>query len=133
MVSQVNEICYCTCTLCVHVIWKYFDSKKSAGEHATLYQLRNLLHCTNVVSKLMKDINACYDYFKLVVTCHILAASLQTLQMKSLGDTPFSSLISGCSQPFVSKLLTTLFISSSTSAVGQPMTQFTNTVNNSWA
>ena len=70
------------------VIWKYFYSKKSAKEHGTMYQLRNLLHRTNVVSKPAKDFNACDDFFNLIVTSHILTASLEVFHMNSLHDTP---------------------------------------------
>ena len=47
-----------------------------AAEHGTLYQLRDLVHRTNVVSDPVKDFNACDNFIILVVTCHILTASL---------------------------------------------------------
>lgn len=77
----------------LQVIWKYFFSTKSAAEHGTLYQLRNLVHRTNVVSDPAKDFNACDDFIVLVVTCHILAASLEVFGMKSLSDTPVLPLL----------------------------------------
>ncbi len=72
----------------LQVVWKYFYSKKSTGEHGTLYQLRNLVNRSNVVVDPVKAFNACDDFLKLVVTCHILTASMEVLGMKSLGDTP---------------------------------------------
>ena len=83
------------CILCfLQVIWKYFYSKKSAREHGTLYQLRNLLGRTRLTSKPVNNFNACDDFFKLVITCQILAASLEVLGMKSLSDTPSSTVLS---------------------------------------
>ena len=43
---------------------------------------------TNVGKDPSKDFNACDDFFVLVVSCHIIAAALTMLQMKSLNDTP---------------------------------------------
>ena len=43
---------------------------------------------TNVVKKPKNDFNACDDFFVLVVSCHIIAAALATLKMKSVSDTP---------------------------------------------
>ena len=72
----------------LQVIWKNFYSTKSAGEHGTLFfQLRNLIHRTNVVADPVKDFNACDDFVILVVTCHILTAALKVLGMDSLNDT----------------------------------------------
>ena len=69
------------------MIWKYFYSKKSVREHGTLYQLRNILHRTNV-SQPDKDFNACEDFFVIVIDSHILAAALQVLGMESIHDQP---------------------------------------------
>ena len=72
----------------LEVIWKYFYNISSAREHATMYQLRNLINRTNVVSKPKVNFNACDDFFEITVSAHILAAALEVLDMKSLGDTP---------------------------------------------
>lgn len=48
-------------------------------EGGTLYQLRNLINCRNVVSNPSKDVNACEDFFVLVVTVHILVAGMDIL------------------------------------------------------
>ena len=66
----------------------------SAGEHGTMYQLRNLLARTNVNENPQKDFNACDDFFQLIITSHILAASLEFLKMESLIDTPSEDVIS---------------------------------------
>jgi len=60
----------------------------SAGEHGTLYQLRNKLNHTNVVKDPKNDFNACDDFFDVVISDHIIAAFLVSLKMKSTSDTP---------------------------------------------
>lgn len=70
------------------VIWKYFYSTQSSGEHGTLYQLRNKLNRTNVVKKPSRDFNACDDFLVLTIKSHIIAASLTLLGMKSVKDIP---------------------------------------------
>ena len=77
----------------LQVIWKYFYSRDSAGEHGTLYQLRNLIKRTNVVSDPANNFNACNDFLNLITTCQILTASLQVLGMESLSDVPSSSIV----------------------------------------
>lgn len=79
-------VIYSVCVL--QVIWKYFYSTRSSGEHCTLYQLRNKLNRTNVVKKPSRDFNACDDFFVLTVKSHILAAALTLLGIKSLKDIP---------------------------------------------
>ena len=69
------------------MIWKYFYSKKSGREHGTLYQLRNVLHRTNV-SKPDKDFNACDDFFVIIVNSHILAAAFHSPQHEICLDNP---------------------------------------------
>ncbi len=49
---------------------------------------------TNVVKKPVRDFNACDDFFKLIVTCHILTASLEVLGMDSLTGTPSPAVLS---------------------------------------
>jgi len=61
---------------------------QSAGEHGTLYQLRNKLNRTNVVKDPKNDFNACDDFFDVVISGHIIAAVLVSLKMKSTSDTP---------------------------------------------
>lgn len=80
-------------TLCMQVAWKYFYSTGSAGEHGTMYQLRNLIGRSNVTANPVHRFNECDDFFKLLVTCHILVAAMQLLQMKSLEDTPCLSTV----------------------------------------
>lgn len=53
-----------------------------------MYQLRNVLHRTNVVNKPSHDFNACDDFLRLVTTSQVLYASLNTLCMNSLSDGP---------------------------------------------
>ena len=65
----------------------------SASEHGTLYQLKNLIHRTNVVFKPSTDFDACNDFFILVVTCHVLTAAMSILGMESLSATPSNDVI----------------------------------------
>ena len=66
---------------------------KSAGEHGTLYQLRNLLHRRSVGKKPKKDVNSCEDFLVTIVTTHALAATMKILGMDSLAAVPSSPLI----------------------------------------
>ena len=36
----------------------------------------------------LDDFNACDDFFKLIITSHILTAAMTLLKMRSLGDQP---------------------------------------------
>lgn len=67
--------------------WKYY-STLSAAEHGTMYQLRNLIGRSNVNADPIHKLNECEDFFKLVVTCHILVAAMEILRMKDLNDIP---------------------------------------------
>ena len=69
-------------------MWKHFYSLDSAGEHGTLYQLRNLLNRSNVVEKPSRDFNACEDFLFLIVHSQVIMTALTTLKMKSLNDAP---------------------------------------------
>ena len=66
------------------LVWKYYYSPKSSGQHGTLYQLRNLLNRTNVVSDPMDNYNACDDFFVTMIQCHIIAAAIKMLGMEDL-------------------------------------------------
>ena len=65
----------------------------SAREHSTLYQLRNLINRKNVINKPKSNFNACDDFFEVIITAHILAAAIEVLGMKSLGDTPSEEIV----------------------------------------
>jgi len=62
-------------------------------EGGTLYQLRNLINRRNVVSDPSKDVNACEDFFVLIVTAHILVAAMDILGMNAMNDIPDETLI----------------------------------------
>ena len=53
-----------------------------------MYQLRNLIGRTNISGDPTHKFNEADDLFKLLVTCHMLAAALKHLQMKTLSDVP---------------------------------------------
>ena len=53
-----------------------------------MYQLRNVIGRNNVVTVPLDDFNACDDFFKLIITSHILTAAMTLLKMSSLGDQP---------------------------------------------
>jgi len=69
-----------------------------AREHGTLFQLCNLINHTNVSGKTKGNFNSCDDFFVLVITCHVLAAAMEYLGMKSLYDTPVESVVPNASQ-----------------------------------
>ena len=76
-----TQVCF------LDVIWKYFFNPCSGREHATLYQLKNVINRTHV-TKPKNDFNSCNDFFEIVMTGHILAAALEMFGMESLDDTP---------------------------------------------
>lgn len=79
----------------IQVLWKCFYSMKSAGEHGTLYQLRNLLNRSNVVKDPTKDFNACEDFLLLVASSLVTVAAMTLLGMKSLTDRPSKATVLG--------------------------------------
>ncbi len=46
----------------LQLVWKYFYSSKSSNDHGTIYQLKNLINRTNVVTKPLKSFDACEDF-----------------------------------------------------------------------
>ena len=75
--------------LCLlQIAWKYFYSAKSAGEAGTLFHIRNTIGRSNVSVDPIRKFNECDDFFKLVITCHVLVAAMKSLHMKTLQDTP---------------------------------------------
>ena len=72
----------------MQVFWKHFYSLDSAGEHGTLYQLRNLLSCSNVVKKPSRDINACENFLFLIIRSQVIITALTTLKMMYVNDAP---------------------------------------------
>ena len=77
----------------IQVIWKHFYSIFSSGDHGTLYQLRNKVNCTNVVKDPKNDYNACDDFFTLIISSHVIAATLSMLKMNSMNDTPSADVL----------------------------------------
>ena len=82
----------------IQVIWKYFYSMNSAEQHGTRYQLRNRLNRRNVVKNPKSDFNACHDFINLITSSHLVAATLETLNMKSVHDVPDDSVIEGANE-----------------------------------
>ena len=72
----------------LQVIWKRLYNTLSATDHGTLQQLRNLINRQNTISDPSRDVNACEDYFILVVTCHVLCAAMKVLNMENLQQFP---------------------------------------------
>ena len=79
--------------LYLQIIWKYFFNASSAGEHDTLYQLRNLINHSNVGKTIIHNFDLCDDFIEIVITVHILCATLETTGMESLGSIPSEDLI----------------------------------------
>lgn len=63
-------------------------------DRGTLYQLRNLINRRNVKASCKDDMNACEDFFQLVVRGHILVAVMEFLGMASVEGTPSLTVIS---------------------------------------
>ena len=84
----------CACMhIMMQVIWKYFYSYRSVGDHGTLYQLRNKLNRTNVVSVPKKDMNACEDFITTVTSGLVVAAALNTFELESVNDCPADHIV----------------------------------------
>lgn len=77
----------------MQVIWKYYYSSRSARDHGTMYQLRNLISRSNVSAHPVKSYNESDDFFRVIVTSRIFAAALKHLHMKSLADVPSISAV----------------------------------------
>ena len=70
------------------MIWKYYYSNTSASDHGTLYQLRNVINRSNVSVKTKGNFNSCDDFLVLVITCYVLAAAMEHLNINSLDEVP---------------------------------------------
>ncbi len=74
------------------MIWKRLYSCDSGCDAGTVYHLRNVINRRNVV-KVPKDrVNACEEFFLLIVEGYILAAAMQVFGMKTLEDKPSSDI-----------------------------------------
>ena len=51
------------------------------------------MNCTNVVKDRKNEFNACDDFFVLIVSCHVIAATLKMLKMEEVNDTPSQDVI----------------------------------------
>lgn len=96
---HVSSLLMVTCVIdettpSIQVIWKRLYKTTSGMERGTLYQLRNAINRRNVPKSCKNDMNACEDFFELVVSGHILVAVMDFLGMSSVDDTPSSTLIS---------------------------------------
>ena len=78
-------------------MWKYFYSSGSSGEHETLYQIRNKLNRTNVVSTPKHDFNACDDFVKVVSSGLVCAAAVEAFGMNTMDETPSERVFPGVS------------------------------------
>lgn len=79
--------------LLLYVIWKRLYKTASASDSATLCQLRNLLKRRSVTTSPKKKFDACHDFFMLVLSAHIIVASMEILGMQNVADTPSEILI----------------------------------------
>lgn len=65
-------------------------SKKSAAEHGTAYQLRNLTGRSNVGMKPKNSMNASEDFMLLVLHSYITTAAMEVLEMSEIIEWPSS-------------------------------------------
>ena len=63
---------------------------QSGMERGTLFQLRNLIHRSNVSSNPKKDTNAAEDFLEVVVTGYVISTVMAFLGMSSLDNIPLS-------------------------------------------
>ena len=75
------------------IIWKYFYSTKSGRDRGTLYNVWNSLNCTNVPINVKRDFNACEDFTEMFTSSQTSAVALMLFGMKSLDDTPDTSIL----------------------------------------
>ena len=68
------------------MIWKRLYSTASVDQHGTLYQIRNLLHRTNVPKTPKSNVDACEEFFSFTVVGHVIAAAMKILDIESLDD-----------------------------------------------
>lgn len=90
---QLCIITYAHSHACMQVIWKYFYSSQSAGDHGTLFQLRNKLNRTNFISTPKNDVNACEDFISIITSGLLVAAALTTYEMDSVDDIPSDNVL----------------------------------------
>ena len=69
------------------MVWKIFFKTRSATEHGTLYQLKNLIKRCNVRMKPKSNFDACDNFLKTVITGYILALAMSLLGMETVDDT----------------------------------------------
>ncbi len=94
----INLVALSVLVLCVQVIWKYFYSSNSAQDHGTLYQLRNKLNRTNVVTKPKNNVNACEDFVEIVTSGLIISSALEMLSLNSVDDMPSDISVPGAEE-----------------------------------
>ena len=74
------------------MVWKIFFKTRSATEHSTLYQLKNLIKKSNVKLKPKSNFDASDDFLKTVITAgYILALAMRLLGMETVDDMPKTS------------------------------------------
>ena len=68
-------------------------SKASCSEYGTFYQLRNSIHCSNVVKLPIDSFDDTHNFFTLVVEAYILVAAMKVFEMDSLESVPSEKLV----------------------------------------
>jgi L1 cell adhesion molecule like protein len=59
-------------------------------EHGTIYQIRNLIGRSNVVTQPKNDMNACEDFLKIVLYSYITVAAMEILEIDEVDEIPSS-------------------------------------------
>ena len=62
-------------------------------DKGSLHRIQNQLNQTNVPSDAKKDFNSCEDFIDIVTSSHMVADALSTFRMKTVSETPDSSVI----------------------------------------
>ena len=77
------------------MIWKFFYSSHSGGDFGTLYQLRNKLNYTSVVSTPKNNVNACEDFLEIISAGLVTSAALGVFDRNSACDYPAEYILPG--------------------------------------
>lgn len=77
------------------MLFKRLYNCQSGQDTGTLYHLRNLINRRNVTTTPKNSVNACEEFFLLVVEGYILITAMKAFGMSSLDDKPFHSELQG--------------------------------------
>ena len=84
---QLVTVVYTICCF-LQVIWKRLYKCSSTMDRGTLYHLRNVINRRNVVNEPTKAVDACEEFFLVVVEAHIQSAAMAMFGMSATEGAP---------------------------------------------